>query len=126
MGINCEICCIDDNPTEEQIVLFEKLICSMRDMPTEFLIFDFLNPKNGPKEQQGLVFCQMCREGNGIHVEIRIDMPDEIRMYASQMKEEEVTDLLRRMIRTRSAPDITEWEDITKRVFTESRDEDFE
>ena len=126
MGVSCEICFIDDDPTEEQAALFERLIFSMRDLPTEYLIFDFLNAENGPDMQQGLVFCQMCRQGNRIRTEVRVDVPGERRMYAKLMKAEEAAGLVRGMIRTRNAPDLTEWEDITEQAFSEPDDAEFE
>ena len=98
MGISCEINFIDENPTKEQAALFEQLICSLRDSPTEFLIFQFRNPKNGPDRQQGLVFFQLCREGSKIHAEIR----------------------------ARTAPDLAGWEDITEQAFAVPGDEEFE
>ena len=126
MGISCEINFIDENPTREQAVLFEQLICSLRDSPTEFLIFQFRNPKNGPDRQQGLVFFQLCREGSKIHAEIRIDGSGETRMYAKQMEKADAVGHLRRMIRTRTAPDLAGWEDITEQAFAVPGDEEFE
>ena len=126
MGITCEISLIDDDPTEEQAVLFERLIRSLRDMPTEFLIFEFRNAKNGPGEQQGLVFFQLCRENGAIHSEVRIDRKDGIHMYARRMNDGETIGLLRWMIRTRTAPDINGWEDITEQALREPDDSEFE
>ena len=116
MGVSYTMNLVDAEPTEEQIVLFAETIRLLRDNPTEFAIFEFMNAKNKPGQQQGLVFYQMCRDGDMIHAEVRIDGPKEWRMYAITLEDDEAIILLRKMIATREAPDLAGWEDITDKV----------
>ena len=46
MGVSFIISLIDEDPTEEQAGLFGQLVRSLRDSPTEYGIFEFLNAKN--------------------------------------------------------------------------------
>lgn len=126
MGISSEISLIGAEPSEEQTALFAEMIRTLRDSSTEYVIFDFQNPENGPDRQQGLVFYQVCREGESICAEVRIDTAAGKKMYRALLPEEEAAALLREMIRTREAPDITGWEDIMEEVFRPLADEDFE
>lgn len=120
MGVGCEINLIDAEPTEEQIALFAVMIRAMRDIPTEHVIFDFMNANYGPGMQQGLVFYQVCRAGKKIHAEIRIDRAEGRFMYSTTMEDDEATELLRQLIRTRMPPDLAGWKDITEKVFSDN------
>ncbi len=122
MGMSCEINLIGVEPTGKQETLFVKLVRSLEDVPGEFIIFEFMNAKNGPDTQQGLVFYQLCRDGRKLHGEVRIDTPEGRRMYARDMEEREALDLLHWTIRTRKAPDIRGWEDITEEIFGEENE----
>lgn len=102
------------NPTEEQIAAYAVLIRSLRDMKYEHICFDFLDPD---KTWEGLVFYQVARDGDLIHAEVRIDRTDGKHMFAIKIPDEKATELLRKLIRTRVAPDVSAWEDITDRVF---------
>ena len=126
MGFSGNISFIDENPTPEQAALFERLICSLQDTPSEFLVFEFQNAENGPEKHQGLVFFQLCREDGKIRAEFRTDGLDGRRMYMKRMTEEETVRVFRRMVRTRTAPDSAGWEDITAQAFTKPGDEEFE
>ena len=116
MGVSCTVNLVDANPAEEQIALYAALIRTMQEDPSEFVIFEFQNARNKPGQQQGLVFYQMCREEGKIHAEVRIDGPVYWKMYAVTLEDEAAVKLLRQMIATREAPDVSGWEDITDAV----------
>ena len=124
MGVSCTVDLSDGNPTREQTALFAEMIRSLRNLPTEFLIFDFMYAGDRPGRQQGMVFCQMCRKGKRIRAEIRMDGPEEWRLYAMSLETDEAVKLLRKLIRTRTAPDLSGWEDITETAFPD--DSEFE
>ena len=126
MGVSCEVNLIGGEPTADQEALYEQMIRTMQDDPAEFLIFEFMNAKNLPGTQQGLVFYQMCRQEGKICAEIRIDRADGMRMYARSMDDDTAAELLHAMIRTRTAPDPAGWEDITEQVLRGPDDADFE
>ena len=117
VGVSCTINLVDAEPTEEQVALFLGMVRAMSENPTEFMIFEFMNARNKPGQQQGLVFCQVCREDGRIHAEVRLDGPEEWRMYGTDLEEDEAAALLRQLIATRAAPELAGWEDITDRVF---------
>ena len=124
MGVSCTVNLVDAEPTAEQIGLFTGMIRLMQEDPSEFLIYEFKNPKNPPGVQQGLVFCQMCREEGKILAEMRIDGAEQWRMYEAVLEEDAACGLLKELIRTREAPDLAGWEDITDKVVSD--DSEFE
>lgn len=111
-GINSIIDLKKTDPTEEQIAIFCLLIRSLQDLPYEFVIFNF---RRDDGTEKGLIFYQMCRDGKDMHIEVRIDEPF-FTVYANTVKDEEAIALLREMIDTREAPDVSDWEDITAKV----------
>lgn len=113
-GVSHSVCMLYANPSEEQVAIYAVLIRSLRDMKYEHICFDFMEPGEG---KTGLVFYQVARDGDLIHAEVRIDRTDGKHMYAIKIADEKVTELLRKLIRTRVAPDVSAWEDITDRVF---------
>ena len=124
MGVSCTVNLVDAEPTEEQIALFVSMLRCLRDNSSEFMIFEFMNAKNRPGEQQGLVFFQICREEERIHAEIRVDGAEKWRMYAADLKEDDAAALLQELIASRAVPDLAGWEDITETIVTD--DSEFE
>ena len=114
IGISHTINLIDSEPTAEQTAVYMVLARTLRDMKYEHIIFDFQSYES-PGESTGLIFLQMCRDGDQMHVEVRIDCP-ELKMYASTMDENDAVDLLREAIHTREAPDVSGWKDITDEI----------
>ena len=126
MGTSYVVNLVDAEPTEEQLALFREIIRTMQDLPAEFAVFEFQNSRNKPGEQQGLVFYQLCREEEQIRAEVRIDGPEEWRMYGIIFSVEEAVKLLGTLIATREAPDLAGWTDITESVRRGPEDWEFE
>ena len=124
MGVNCIVNLIDADPTEEQVALFGVMIRAMLDVSAEFIVFEFQNSNNKAGGQQGLVFYQVCRDGKMIHAEVRIDGPEGRKLYSVMLSDDDATALLRQLIETRTAPDLTGWKDITDDIFQD--DSEFE
>ena len=111
-GISHTVDLTDATPTEEQIAIYAVLIRSLRDLAYEHILFEF---RKCDGTACGLQFFQLCRDGKGIHAEIRTDEPD-FTMYSRTMNDDEAVTLLREMIETRKTPDISDWENITEAV----------
>ena len=117
-GVSHSIDLIEANPTEEQVAAYAVLIRSLRALAYEHICFDFMNPDEG---EEGLMFYQVARDADRILAEVRIDRPDGPHMYSITMPDDKATELLRKLIRTRVAPDVSAWVDITDEVFHEGK-----
>lgn len=117
-GVNHEINLRDSKPTEEQKKVYEQMIRSLRPLPSEYIIFDFLDADKKDKEQIGLVFFQVCREKDGkIDAEMRLDTKQGRKMYGIDVDDDQAIGFLRQMLDRNEVPDTEGWTDFTDKVF---------
>lgn len=117
-GVSHKVNLIDAEPGPELAAVYAVMIRALRDLPYEHIIFEFQDCD--ARGNTGLIFLQMCRDGKQLHVEVRADEPD-FTMYATKLTDEETISILREAIRTRKAPDVTGWADITEKVRSEKK-----
>ena len=119
-GIPAVIRLENSRPTQAQRTAYAALIRSLRDLPCEHIIFDFLDADRQDGEQIGLVFYQMTRAGDGrLCVEIRLDRADGRRMYRLLCGDSRAVELLDGILTENRVPDLTDWTDITAEIFGE-------
>ena len=117
-GIPQEINLIDSKPTETQLKSFEYMIRGLRDLPSEHIVFTFMNPDKKDCEQLGLVFYQVVRGSeDAVIAEIRLDTKEGRKMYRLRTDEDQAITILNQIIIMDEVPDLTAWQDITNSVF---------
>lgn len=108
----------ENKPTEEQKQAIFSLIRCSPFRQYEYMIFEFMNSDRQDGEQIGIVFYQLYRdEDNSMHVELRIDTRRKRTMYSKSCDDEVYIRILQEIIEEKKIPDLSEWENITDRVF---------
>ena len=111
-------------PDAEQLARYAALIRGLRDLPYEHIIFDFSDKEGWNGFFRGLAFYQLCAAFDGlVHAEVAIDTESGRTMYGTECGREEAIALMNRIFETRTAPDVSGWEDITHHVFVEEPEE---
>lgn len=122
-GITHELDLKDSAPSEEQITAYGNMMRSLRDLPEEHIIFDFMDADKEDGEQEGLVFIQASRASdNELDFEIRVDTESRRRMYQMITDDNQAVNIMEHILLTKEVPELEAWEEITDRVFEKKED----
>lgn len=108
---------IDSKPTDVQLKSYEYMIRALRDLPTERIVFTFMNPLKKDCGQSGLVFCQVERgKQDSIVAEIRLDTLEGRRIHRLVTDDDRAIAILHEIIKMDRVPDLSDWQDITELI----------
>ena len=108
----------NSHPTIKQCTMYDGLIRTMRILPGEYIIFDFMNANKEDCEQIGLVFYQVTRDKDGsIVAEIRLDTKTGRKMYRLFCDDDCAVNILNEILMNNQVPDLNDWQDVTDLVF---------
>ncbi len=100
-----------------QLIIYSALIRSLRELDYENIVFEFNDPDDmhGPPDE--LSFYQLCYYNDDLlRVEVRLGPTDDWRLYAKECSADEAISLLHEINRTRAAPSLEGWRDITDKL----------
>lgn len=103
---------------EKERAEYAAKIRALRDIPDDFIVFDFENPEN--EEQFGLHFYQMCiSHDNVLRTEIKIASEDGERMFSRECSTDNAIDLLYNILDGKDPLAVAEWDDVTEQILGE-------
>ncbi len=119
-GIPIYINLENSKPTPEQLASFGSMICSLRNLPYEFIHFIFLDESKGEMEQIGLVSLRFVRRESGdLAVFMRWDQKNGRKMYWINCNDNYAVGVLDYILTTDNMPDTADWADVTNNFFDE-------
>lgn len=105
-------------PSDAQIDAYGAMIRSLEPKRGERITFTWLGDGAADGEQIGLVFYRVSRAESGqMKAEVRIDTKRRRSMYEMVCSTEESQLILRYILKTGAAPDVSGWRDITEEVY---------
>ncbi len=107
----------ETSPSDEQLCAYANIIRSLRDLSYECFVISFIDTDD---DKLGLAFYQMYAIGNGLlHVEVGIETAAGPELYGKECGVEEAIEIMNEVSKSRKAPDVSKWQDMTQDVFGE-------
>ena len=110
----------DKSVSPRQISAYEKKVRALRDLPNEFVIFDLVSA-DGPIKEKQLSFYQLCRDGDGMHIEVNFHDANGPSQYYKKVSIDESVEMMKFVLARKGFPNVRGWKNITEEVFGDKK-----
>ena len=96
------------------------MVVKRRNLSYECFVISFIDTNTDENTEFGLAYYQMYSIGKGLlHVEVGITTTDGPVLFGKECSIEEAIEIMNEVSKTREAPDVSKWQDMTQDVFGE-------
>ena len=102
-------------PDKEELSKYESILRNLRDIPDEFVVFDFMDDED--QIQNGLCFYQVCVDHEDVlRTEVNIRENEAVKMYARESTRDEAINILRCAVKGEDYMKLPGWRDVTEEI----------